>query len=57
MQRRLNLIASLMGWPRVLFLDEQTTGLDSVIRNVLWSVVRGSVADGTTVLLSTQCLE
>ncbi|MEH1166250.1 ATP-binding cassette domain-containing protein [Micromonospora sp. CPCC 205539] len=57
MRRRLDLAASLIGRPRVLFLDEPTTGLDPQARNGLWDVVRGLVLDGTTVLLTTQYLE
>src|SRR5215469_7836161 len=57
MRRRLDLAASLVGRPRVLFLDEPTTGLDPRSRNELWSIVRGLTADGVTVLLTTQYLE
>ncbi|MBF9129601.1 ATP-binding cassette domain-containing protein [Plantactinospora sp. S1510] len=57
MRRRLDLAASLIMTPRVLFLDEPTTGLDPRSRNQLWTAVRRLVADGTTVLLSTQYLE
>ncbi|MFI7709043.1 ATP-binding cassette domain-containing protein [Nonomuraea sp. NPDC049480] len=57
MRRRLDLAASLVGRPQVLFLDEPTTGLDPYTRNELWEVVRGLVADGATVLLTTQYLE
>ncbi|WP_335986263.1 ATP-binding cassette domain-containing protein [Glycomyces sp. MUSA5-2] len=57
MRRRLDLAASLMGRPRTVFLDEPTTGLDPVKREELWGVVRRLVADGTTVLLTTQYLE
>lgn len=57
MRRRLDLAASLVGRPRVLFLDEPTTGLDPRSRNEVWSVVRGLTADGVTVLLTTQYLE
>ncbi|MFI8187112.1 ATP-binding cassette domain-containing protein [Actinacidiphila glaucinigra] len=57
MRRRLDLAASLVGRPRVLFLDEPTTGLDPHSRNELWDIVRGLVGDGTTVLLTTQYLE
>src|SRR6516225_4048835 len=57
MQRRLDLAASLVGRPRVLFLDEPTTGLDPHSRNEVWGMIRGLVADGTTVLLTTQYLE
>ncbi|GAA4575820.1 daunorubicin resistance protein DrrA family ABC transporter ATP-binding protein [Micromonospora coerulea] len=57
MRRRLDLAASLVGRPQVLFLDEPTTGLDPRSRNDLWDIVRGLVADGVTVLLTTQYLE
>ncbi|NES14116.1 MULTISPECIES: ATP-binding cassette domain-containing protein [Micromonospora] len=57
MRRRLDLAASLVGRPKVLFLDEPTTGLDPRSRNELWDIVRGLVADGVTVLLTTQYLE
>ena len=57
MRRRLDLAAALVHNPRVLFLDEPTTGLDPVSRTDLWTVVEELVADGTTVLLTTQYLE
>ncbi|MET8836585.1 ATP-binding cassette domain-containing protein [Micromonospora sp. NPDC004540] len=57
MRRRLDLAASLVGRPQVLFLDEPTTGLDPRSRNELWDIVRTLVADGVTVLLTTQYLE
>jgi oleandomycin transport system ATP-binding protein len=57
MRRRLDLAASLVGRPRVLFLDEPTTGLDPQSRNEVWDIVRGLTADGVTVLLTTQYLE
>jgi oleandomycin transport system ATP-binding protein len=57
MRRRLDLAASLVGGPRVLFLDEPTTGLDPRSRLDLWQIVRDLVADGVTVLLTTQYLE
>ena len=57
MQRRLDLIASLIVAPAVLFLDEPTTGLDPRSRSEIWSTVRSLAAEGTTVLLSTQYLE
>ncbi|MBB4687812.1 ATP-binding cassette domain-containing protein [Amycolatopsis jiangsuensis] len=57
MRRRLDLAASLVGRPAVLYLDEPTTGLDPHARNEVWAVVRGLVADGATVLLTTQYLE
>lgn len=57
MRRRLDLAACLVAAPSVLFLDEPTTGLDPVSRMSLWSAVRALVADGVTVLLTTQYLE
>ena len=57
MRRRLDIAASLMQRPPVLFLDEPTTGLDLSSRNELWDMIRELVADGTTVLLTTQYLE
>ncbi|MEU4575129.1 MULTISPECIES: ATP-binding cassette domain-containing protein [Nonomuraea] len=57
MRRKLDLAASLIGRPQVLFLDEPTTGLDPAARDGLWDVIRALVADGTTVLLTTQYLE
>ena len=57
MRRRLDLAASLVNRPRVLYLDEPTTGLDPRSRNEMWDVVRGLTADGVTVLLTTQYLE
>ncbi|WP_156727467.1 ABC transporter ATP-binding protein [Streptomyces apocyni] len=57
MRRRLDLAASLVGDPEVLFLDEPTTGLDPRSRQELWSVVRELAARGTTVFLTTQYLE
>jgi oleandomycin transport system ATP-binding protein len=57
MRRRLDLAASLVGRPSVVFLDEPTTGLDPRSRLQLWDVVRELVSDGTTVLLTTQYLE
>ncbi|GGJ83709.1 daunorubicin resistance protein DrrA family ABC transporter ATP-binding protein [Pilimelia anulata] len=57
MRRRLDLAASLVGSPRLLYLDEPTTGLDPRSRNDLWDIVRTLVADGVTVLLTTQYLE
>ncbi|MDQ1515730.1 MAG: hypothetical protein QOE80_1560 [Actinomycetota bacterium] len=57
MRRRLDLAASLMHRPPVLFLDEPTTGLDPRSRSELWAVIEDLVADGTTVLLTTQYLE
>ena len=57
MRRRLDLAASLVTTPRVLVLDEPTTGLDARSRGALWEEVRGIAAAGTTVLLTTQYLE
>src|SRR5690606_7566231 len=57
MRRRLDLAASLVTRPPVLFLDEPTTGLDPTSRQQMWDVIRELVADGTTVLLTTQYLE
>jgi ABC-2 type transport system ATP-binding protein len=57
MRRRLDLAVSLLAAPPVLFLDEPTTGLDPRSRSDLWEVLRELVADGTTLLLTTQYLE
>jgi oleandomycin transport system ATP-binding protein len=57
MRRRLDLAASLVGRPAVLFLDEPTTGLDLASRNQLWDMIRDLAAGGTTVLLTTQYLD
>jgi oleandomycin transport system ATP-binding protein len=57
MRRRLDLAASLVGRPPVIFLDEPTTGLDPAKREEMWRVVRRLVSDGSTVLLTTQYLE
>ena len=57
MRRRLDVSAALVQRPQVLFLDEPTTGLDLRSRNELWEMIRELVADGTTVLLTTQYLE
>jgi oleandomycin transport system ATP-binding protein len=57
MRRRLDLAASLVGRPRVLYLDEPTTGLDPRSRSDAWEMIRGLVTDGVTVLLTTQYLE
>jgi ABC-2 type transport system ATP-binding protein len=56
-RRRVDLAASLVGRPSVLFLDEPTTGLDPMARAALWDVVGGLADDGTTVALTTQYLE
>ncbi|WP_232466203.1 MULTISPECIES: ATP-binding cassette domain-containing protein [unclassified Diaminobutyricimonas] len=57
MRRRLDLAMTLVATPSVIFLDEPTTGLDPRSRHTMWDIVRGLVADGTTVLLTTQYLE
>jgi oleandomycin transport system ATP-binding protein len=57
MRRRLDLAASLVGRPEVIFLDEPTTGLDPAKREDMWDVVRSLTTDGSTVLLTTQYLE
>ena len=57
MRRRLDLAASLVGRPSVIFLDEPTTGLDPTKRDEVWMTVRGLVAQGATVLLTTQYLD
>jgi ABC-2 type transport system ATP-binding protein len=57
MRRRLDLAASLIRRPHVLFLDEPTTGLDPASRNGIWDAVRELKQDGTTILLTTQYLE
>jgi oleandomycin transport system ATP-binding protein len=57
MRRRLDLAASLVGRPSIIYLDEPTTGLDPAKRGDVWQIVRGLVADGVTVLLTTQYLE
>ncbi|WP_433652902.1 ATP-binding cassette domain-containing protein [Micromonospora zamorensis] len=56
-RRRLDLAASVVGSPRVIYLDEPTTGLDPRSRDELWSVIRQMVDNGSTVLLTTQYLE
>ncbi len=57
MRRRLDLAASLVGRPPVIFLDEPTTGLDPAKREDMWDVIRELVGDGSTVLLTTQYLD
>jgi ABC-2 type transport system ATP-binding protein len=57
MRRRLDLAASLVSRPAVLFLDEPTTGLDPRSRNDLWDTLRGLARDGTTIILTTQYLD
>jgi oleandomycin transport system ATP-binding protein len=57
MRRRLDLAASLVGRPKILFLDEPTTGLDPRGRNQMWELIRSLVSGGVTVLLTTQYLD
>jgi len=57
MRRRLDLAMTLMGDPRIIFLDEPTTGLDPRSRRVMWDTIRDLAAGGTTILLTTQYLE
>jgi ABC-2 type transport system ATP-binding protein len=57
MRRRLDIAASIVVTPRLMFLDEPTTGLDPRSRNQVWEIVRALVAEGTTILLCTQYLE
>jgi ABC-2 type transport system ATP-binding protein len=57
MRRRLDLAMTLVSTPSVIFLDEPTTGLDPRSRHTMWDIVRNLVAEGTTVLLTTQQLE
>src|SRR3954471_6679105 len=57
MRRRLDLAMTLVGDPRIIFLDEPTTGLDPRSRRVMWEIVRDLVAGGVTILLTTQYLE
>ena len=57
MRRRIDIAASIVVAPDLIFLDEPTTGLDPRSRNQVWNVVRALVADGTTVLLTTQYLD
>src|SRR4029453_19202435 len=57
MRRRLDIGASILNTPDLLFLDEPTTGLDPRSRNQVWDIVRIVVANGTTVLLTTQYLD
>ncbi|WP_049566977.1 ATP-binding cassette domain-containing protein [Streptomyces sp. SBT349] len=57
MRRRLDIAASILNTPDLLFLDEPTTGLDPRSRNQVWDIVRAVVAQGTTVLLTTQYLD
>jgi ABC-2 type transport system ATP-binding protein len=57
MRRKLDLAMTLVGNPRIVFLDEPTTGLDPRSRRTMWSIVRDLVADGVTIFLTTQYLE
>jgi ABC-2 type transport system ATP-binding protein len=57
MRRRLDIAASIVVTPQLMFLDEPTTGLDPRSRNQVWDIVRALVAEGTTILLSTQYLD
>ena len=57
MRRRLDLAMTLVGAPRIVFLDEPTTGLDPRGRHAMWQIIRGLAADGVTILLTTQYLE
>ncbi|ONI84615.1 daunorubicin/doxorubicin resistance ABC transporter ATP-binding protein DrrA [Saccharothrix sp. ALI-22-I] len=57
MRRRLDIAASILNTPKLLFLDEPTTGLDPRSRNQVWDIIRAIVAHGTTVLLTTQYLD
>lgn len=57
MRRKLDLAMTLVGSPRIIFLDEPTTGLDPRSRRTMWSIVRDLVADGVTIFLTTQYLD
>ena len=57
MRRRLDLAMTLVGDPRIIFLDEPTAGLDPRSRRVMWQTIRELVADGVTIFLTTQYLE
>ncbi|MEV4478934.1 ATP-binding cassette domain-containing protein [Micromonospora coxensis] len=57
MRRRLDLAMTLVGDPRLIFLDEPTTGLDPRSRHAMWEIIRGLVAEGVTVFLTTQYLD
>src|SRR5690606_8637081 len=57
MRRRIDIAASIVVTPDLIFLDEPTTGLDPRARNQVWDIVRALVAEGTTVLLTTQYLD
>ncbi|MFI8826854.1 ATP-binding cassette domain-containing protein [Streptomyces sp. NPDC053431] len=57
MKRRLDIAMTLVGGPRIIFLDEPTTGLDPRSRHTMWQIIRRLVSDGVTVFLTTQYLE
>jgi ABC-2 type transport system ATP-binding protein len=57
MRRRLDIAMTLIGKPRIIFLDEPTTGLDPRSRRTMWGIIRGLVRDGVTIFLTTQYLE
>jgi ABC-2 type transport system ATP-binding protein len=57
MKRRLDIAMTLVGNPRIIFLDEPTTGLDPRSRHNMWGIIRGLVSGGVTVFLTTQYLE
>ncbi|MEU9929808.1 ATP-binding cassette domain-containing protein, partial [Streptomyces anulatus] len=57
MKRRLDIAMTLVGSPRIIFLDEPTTGLDPRSRHTMWGIIRNLVSDGVTVFLTTQYLE
>ncbi|MGW4293937.1 ATP-binding cassette domain-containing protein [Micromonospora chersina] len=57
MRRKLDLAMTLVGKPRIIFLDEPTTGLDPRSRRTMWDIIRGLVAEGVTIFLTTQYLE
>ena len=57
MRRKLDLAMTLVGGPRIIFLDEPTTGLDPRSRRTMWEIVRELVADGVTIFLTTQYLD
>jgi ABC-2 type transport system ATP-binding protein len=57
MRRKLDLAMTLVGTPRIIFLDEPTTGLDPRSRRTMWSIIRALVADGVTIFLTTQYLD
>ncbi|MFJ8868027.1 ATP-binding cassette domain-containing protein [Streptomyces sp. NPDC102473] len=57
MKRRLDIAMTLVGGPRIIFLDEPTTGLDPRARHTMWGIIRELVTDGVTVFLTTQYLE